>query len=70
MNILEKIAQAIYWKGFTQKQTDWILNTLSHGDSPMFKANDICEYLGIEKRGNRQAIYNIICSMDLGDISY
>lgn len=54
--IIENILKAIYWREFTKKQLDFVTKTIESDTDPMTKANEICEFLDIEKRGNRAAI--------------
>ena len=64
LTIYGQIASAIYWNSLTEKQKlgiDTILN-----DSEIYdKANEICNYLNIEKRYNRQAIRQVLAQNSL-----
>jgi hypothetical protein len=57
-NLLIGILDVIYWSDFTEKQMDdleiILLEEIGTGEINI--ANVICEYLEIEKRGNRKAI--------------
>ena len=58
---LDAILTAIYWKNFTPKQEKVITEIINDVDmSSISKANEICELLGIERRGNRYAISQIL----------
>jgi hypothetical protein len=59
--LLGMIADAIFWSQFDDKQKSEILTILKDCElSNRSKANEICEYLGIEKRFNRSAIYTVL----------
>lgn len=67
--LFKRIATAIYWKSFTGQQEKEI-NAILHDDdfaSAHSKANAICDYLEIEKRGNRSALTKLLESTPLFD---
>jgi prophage antirepressor-like protein len=57
---VDDIFKAIYWNKPTGKQMHDVLEIISLGEEPMAIATDICDYLGIERRGNRRAIYDVL----------
>lgn len=60
--ILESILKCIYWNKFTVKQQSVIVDILNDEEliDSTSKANEICEFLDIEKRGNRREITNVL----------
>ena len=60
--LLKEILEAIYWKEFTNKQKTEIITLINNSNytASISKANDICDFLDIEKRGNRRGISEII----------
>ena len=59
--LLTAILKSIYWSKFTLNQQTVITNIINDSElDDMGKANAICEFLGIEKRGNRRAIIDIL----------
>lgn len=59
--MLDDIMRSIYWVSFTKKQQENIIAIVSNPDyDNISKGNDICDYLGIERRGNRQAIAQVL----------
>lgn len=63
--ILDEILKCIYWRTFTPSQTKTISDIIKADDTNTEKANVICEYLGIEKRGNRSAIIEVLSKNNL-----
>lgn len=59
-NLLNDIRKAIYWNKFTVKQAKDILKIIALGEITSIIANDICEYLEIEKRYNRNEIQIVL----------
>lgn len=62
LELLTDILNAIYWSKFTANQSTVIIGIIENSELPdaMSKANEICEFLGIEKRGNRRAISELL----------
>lgn len=59
--LIVKIIQAIYWKKTTNKENAALLSILKNGELDNFsKAHCICDYLKIERRGNRAAIADVL----------
>ena len=55
--LIRKIANAVWSTGFSAKETNAIKKILSRTDcSEHEKATDICDIIGIQRRGNRTAI--------------
>lgn len=66
--LIEKIKKGIYWERFTDGQVKAITEILDHPQATaMSRANAICEYLDIEKRGNRSTINQIILDHEIND---
>ena len=57
---IDDIFHVIYWNKPTDKQKKTVLNIIEDGNDEMGIATDICDYLEIERRGNRRAIYDIL----------
>lgn len=59
--IIDEILDAIYWSSFSKNQRDSILTIISSKeDSPMAKANKICDLLCIKRNSKSKSIINII----------
>jgi hypothetical protein len=58
--IIYLLASAIHWASFTPTQELGILEIIEDADDAMTAAGDICEYLDIEKRGNRSSLHQVI----------
>jgi len=58
--VISEILKAIYWPDFTKGQEEKIKSLLLSDLSNIEIANEICDYLGIQKRGNRQSIVSIL----------
>jgi len=59
--LIFKIMKAIYWKRITNKENAALVNILEDAElSNHDKAHCICEYLQIERRGNRSAIIEVL----------
>ena len=60
-NLIKCVLKSIYWLKFTANQQKVIANIIKDNEiDDMAKANLICEFLGIEKRGNRSAIVSVL----------
>lgn len=60
-DLLASVLKSIYWSKFTVNQQTVITNIIKDSElDNMGKANEICEFLGIEKRGNRSAIVGVL----------
>jgi hypothetical protein len=60
-DLLASVLKSIYWLKFTANQQIVITNIIKDNElNNMGKANEICEFLGIEKRGNRSAIVDVL----------
>ena len=61
-NVLAAVLKSIYFEKFTRNQEQVILNIIQDTELPTatMKANEICEFLGIEKRENRRAISSVL----------
>lgn len=58
--IIQNILKAIYWREFNKKQLAFVTEMVESNNDPMSKANEICEFLEIEKRGNRAEIMRVL----------
>ena len=58
--IIQKILKAIYWVKFSEYQAKNIISIVEMEESAMYRANEICEFLKIQKRDNRSAIASIL----------
>ena len=59
--LLAAVLKSIFWVKFTPNQQTVITNIINDSElDNMGKANEICEFLGIEKRGNRSAIVSVL----------
>jgi len=59
--LLASVLKSIYWMKFTANQQTVITNIIKDNEiDNMGKANLICEFLGIEKHGNRSAIVGVL----------
>lgn len=60
-DLLASVLKSIYWSKFTANQQTVITDIIKDSElDNMGKANEICEFLGIEKRGNRSAIVGVL----------
>jgi hypothetical protein len=55
----QQLLNAIYWKSFSKDQKDAIDEILQDKEASD-KGTDICDVLGIERRGNRNEIRKVI----------
>lgn len=59
--LLAAVLNAIYWVKFTPNQSEVITNIIKDETlDATSKANEICNFLGIERRGNRSAIRAVL----------
>ena len=59
--LLAHILEIIYWPKFTTAQQTAIINIIKDSNfDNLGKANEICEFLEIEKRGNRSAFVSAL----------
>ncbi len=58
--VISEILKAIYWPDFTKGQQEKIKNLFLSGLDNMSIANELCDYLGIQRRGNRQNIMTVL----------
>jgi len=58
--LMQQILRAIYWKQFTNMQRRDILEIIKYDENGHGAATSICDYLNIERRGNRAELTPII----------
>lgn len=60
--VLTNILNVIYWTSFTEFQEVEIKKIIEEfqGEDALFFANEICDFLEIQRRGNRTAIAEVL----------